>query len=264
MLRLMEPDRISTEAMPVILLGAESSGIEVVSRLLADHLGIDFSTSDGLIPPSQPEGWGFKIVGCIDELPLIAELYPDARILHVVRDGRDVVLSRPGAADGSLDIFRAAADWANTVERIGNFVSRLPAHRALEIRYEDLLLKPVETLEQLIQFLAIDGQTGPASAELRHAFQRDVMLRRLPEAGAEIPKGELRLFERIADSALYRYAYKFTKRQQSVRKSHFLRALGVCDSRIRAWVTGRRENDMLHGLQPVATGRLSVARRWAQ
>src|SRR5439155_14596986 len=37
--------------------------------------------------------FGDKTPGYVRELPLIADLFPEARFVHLIRDGRDVVLS---------------------------------------------------------------------------------------------------------------------------------------------------------------------------
>jgi Sulfotransferase family len=39
------------------------------------------------------ERWGDKTPGYSMELPLLASLFPDARFVHLIRDGRDVALS---------------------------------------------------------------------------------------------------------------------------------------------------------------------------
>ncbi|MGE3317071.1 MAG: sulfotransferase [Planctomycetaceae bacterium] len=237
----IEFERTATDiaSTPVILLGAGCSGIELVSRLLGDHFEIDFSTLDGLIPPSQPERWGFAVPGCTEELHLLAELYPDARFLHVVRDGRDVVLSQPGVASGRFDTFAAAADWANTVERIGSFLESIPPRRGLEIRYEDLLLRPVEMLDRIIAFLGIDDFDGSFLASIRHGFQRDLTREQLAVPCAAFRRGELKLFERIAGMALYRYGYATKKPERGIRSWAISRAFWKCDKSLQA-LTSRR------------------------
>jgi hypothetical protein len=67
---------------------------------------------------------------------LIAEVYPDARLIHIIRDGRDVARSLAARSWGPGSIGAAAAEWRDSV-----VCGREPADRSnyLEVRYEALL-----------------------------------------------------------------------------------------------------------------------------
>lgn len=45
-------------------------------------------------PPSAP--WGWKVCETLFVIPVVKELFPEARFIHVIRDGRDVCLSNRG------------------------------------------------------------------------------------------------------------------------------------------------------------------------
>src|SRR5687768_8936227 len=49
-------------------------------------------------------------------LPLLAEIYPDAKVLHVIRDGRDVARSIAWRDWGPDSIAGAAREWRQCVE----------------------------------------------------------------------------------------------------------------------------------------------------
>ena len=77
---------------------------------------------------------------------------PDARVVHVVRDGRDVCLSWLGIWTGPVNLAQGAATWREHVEAKRAWGARHPA-RYLEVRYERLLAEPLAVLEELATFL---------------------------------------------------------------------------------------------------------------
>lgn len=93
----------------------------------------------------------------------LRELFPESRHIHVVRDGRDVVASllgmdwRDGATGQLFDFVRdagAAAElWVRQVEAAREAFAASTAGHVLELRYEDMVLKPRETLGRLFDFL---------------------------------------------------------------------------------------------------------------
>jgi hypothetical protein len=91
-------------------------------------------------------------------LPAIAQLYPQARVIHVLRDGRDVAVStRAAARTWGQGHFRplpagaAAARWENAVRTARAEAPRLGL-TFLEVRYEDLKAAPREGIERLLAF----------------------------------------------------------------------------------------------------------------
>jgi hypothetical protein len=140
---------------------------------------------------------GKRIVGdkspqhteCIDE---IHEIYPDAKIIHIVRDGRDVAVSamnhwwrlasdredgvfeltpeelelrdaysadREGFIRSGRSIFteerleQLARRWSRRVVKARRDGTALYGGRYLEIRYEDLLAETPETFQKILRFL---------------------------------------------------------------------------------------------------------------
>lgn len=96
-----------------------------------------------------------KTPATVWRLPMMARLYPDAYYVHVVRDGRDAVLSmaNSGFADG--DLKAAARTWADAVSRVRGGAADLPRFR--EIRYEDLLADPAGVVTGLWDWLGIES-----------------------------------------------------------------------------------------------------------
>lgn len=83
-------------------------------------------------------------------LGLINELYPDAYILHIVRDGRDVVRSQVAQTWGASDLGLAATQWATSVRAARAAAPGI--ERYLEVRYEELLADP-SRIEEVFRFI---------------------------------------------------------------------------------------------------------------
>jgi len=110
---------------------------------------------------------GEKTPEIVEQLTLVLSVVPDARIVHVIRDGRDVAVSSwhhllrnaPAGTDLSgIDFARymplAAKSW-NTLVRMGREWGRANPERYLEIRYEALHADPDRVLDGLFAFLGV-------------------------------------------------------------------------------------------------------------
>ena len=117
---------------------------------------------------------GKRLVG--DKSPLltpetveeISAVYPEARLIHIIRDGRDGAVSaahharnfgRARGAKGDDGLFepaqirKLAADWSTRVGRTVEDGPRLFGDRYAEVRYEDLLAHPEAEMARLLRFL---------------------------------------------------------------------------------------------------------------
>lgn len=104
----------------------------------------------------------------------ITTLFPDAGVLHMVRDPRDVTASLLAAGEtwgehwAPRTAYRAACTWSKHVReaRRGGKLAR----RYRELRYEDLLDDPERQLDELLEALSLHsppGFVGRAVAETR-------------------------------------------------------------------------------------------------
>jgi hypothetical protein len=98
--------------------------------------------------------YGDKTGDHVLSLGPITSLFPEARIIHVIRDGRDVAASfmELGWSD---NIERAALHWRQRVLKGRQAGELLGRERYLEIRYEDLVTRPEDTLHRLCGHIAL-------------------------------------------------------------------------------------------------------------
>ncbi len=97
--------------------------------------------------------WGDKTPHYVTRIPVLAKAFPDARFIHIYRDGRDVARSWIRARFGPQNVFTAAQDWKARVTAGRQSGLALPRHRYLEVKYETLLERPEETMQKVCLFL---------------------------------------------------------------------------------------------------------------
>jgi hypothetical protein len=96
--------------------------------------------------------WGDKTPTHVVDLDLLWNLFPSCRVIHLVRDGRDVALSLLSTEWGPNNLLKIADDWRwKTV--LGHKMGAFLGEQYLEVRYEDLVLNPDQVLRQICGFL---------------------------------------------------------------------------------------------------------------
>lgn len=159
--------------------------------------------------------WGWKLCETTYVIPIIDYLFPRARFIHLIRDGRDVAFCDHRGPDSPfwrkvyfntdrftwkallynrfLYRFRSpiynALHWLNSVETGRTYAAALGG-RCLEIRYEDLCLNLEKTVGRLIDFIG--------------AGDRDAIIRRVKP--------------RVHTSSIGKYRSMPLRRQRSVLK----------------------------------------------
>ena len=110
---------------------------------------------------------GEKDPRLIDYLPQVQQAFPEARIVHIVRDPRDVILSRMNAgwSAGRPDWLHALTYRAQ-IKRGRKQGRRSFGSRYMELRYEDLLAEPEQVLR------GVTKHVGVTYANAMLAFQR--------------------------------------------------------------------------------------------
>ncbi len=102
----------------------------------------------------------------------IADLAPRTRVVHLVRDGRDVAASLVAASEGwgqwwaPSTLARAGESWTRHVRGAREYADLGVAY--LEVRYEDLSRRDVGLLQTIHEFCGLET----TEAELRRALRR--------------------------------------------------------------------------------------------
>src|SRR4051794_20264863 len=98
--------------------------------------------------------WGDKTPYYVGELDQVKRVFPEARIVNLVRDGRDVALSLLRVPFGPGNVWAAARQWRAAVDA-GDAASARYGDDVLTIRYEDLVLDPEPVVRRVCEFCEI-------------------------------------------------------------------------------------------------------------
>lgn len=110
--------------------------------------------------------WGDKTPPYIEIVPQLAKMYPDARFIHLVRDGRDVALSfRAVGWTESPWLHDNAREWIRAMECYWRWLRSGLRDRILLVRYEDLVLKTEATLRRICAFIGEEFESQMLSWE---------------------------------------------------------------------------------------------------
>lgn len=99
--------------------------------------------------------WGDKTPIYVKSLDLLADLFPSARFIHIIRDGRDVALSYLDVPWGPTSIWEVARKWKIEVAGGRTSGGRLGSNRYTEVRYENLVREPEAELRRLCEFVRL-------------------------------------------------------------------------------------------------------------
>ncbi|MEM9955318.1 MAG: sulfotransferase [Chloroflexota bacterium] len=81
------------------------------------------------------------------------KVFPKAKYLHVLRDGRDVVSSLLKMP--AFEVDTSVERWNQAMQRAIKIKQSLPASQFAEMRYEDLVSNPEQTLQRVCDFAGI-------------------------------------------------------------------------------------------------------------
>ena len=155
--------------------------------------------------------WGDKTPHYVHHVDHLLRLWPRARFVVLVRDGRDVALSLRRMPFGPNNAWAAAQWWARGI-RAGARAQREHPGAVLTLRYEDLAQRPEEEVRRLCAFLGL-------SYSRRHAG-----------AGARRPGADRARPGRLVPDALRRHQHErgrpLAARDEPARPAHLRRARG--------------------------------------
>jgi hypothetical protein len=109
--------------------------------------------------------------------PMLLRMLPDARFVHIFRDGRDVAASLVKQSFGPSRLSKALDWWERRLTKTEAGAAELPPERLLTLAFEDLVIEDREgTYRRIVEFLGagddpdmrarFDVKTSPAKANI--------------------------------------------------------------------------------------------------
>lgn len=195
--------------------------------------------------------YGDKTPPFLMHMRMLAEQFPEARFVHLVRDGRDVVLSLREQPFAPSTFTGAAEYWAGRVRRARKAGERLGPDRYRELRYEDLIAEPERKLRGLCQFLELDYTPAMLSYEdtsripLTDKMRRSGVVSPPRESGrdwlTQMTPRQLAVVESVAGDQLEEFGYERGARPNARARatSTTVRAWRRTGGRVASGVAGR-------------------------
>jgi len=160
---------------------------------------------------------------------LLAAVFPQARFVHVVRDGRSVASSLlqvpwwrgyrgvPGWGFGALDererreweetgqawAYLAGLEWKRLMAAFEASRAEIGAERWLDVRYEDVVARPREETVRVLHFAGLEGWNGLE----RRVARLGVSSARTDAYRRELPPRDLAVLDALLAPTLARWGY---------------------------------------------------------
>ena len=97
--------------------------------------------------------WGDKTPRYVTKMPMIQRAIPEARFIHVIRDGRDVALSVLDRTVRDLSVADVAQRWKRKIRRAQRIAPKVRHYT--EVRYEDLITDTEAQLRRICEFIEL-------------------------------------------------------------------------------------------------------------
>jgi sulfotransferase family protein len=97
--------------------------------------------------------WGDKRPAYLLNLDVLRWMFPNAQIVHIIRDGRDCVASMKEADWFRGPIDKGISSWVRGMAAAERAAKVLPPDQFFELHYEDLVRDPETELRKLCDFL---------------------------------------------------------------------------------------------------------------
>lgn len=147
----------------------------------------------------------------------LLRLFPEARFIHIVRDGRGVAASIMPLDWGANTIDRAAHSWVKRLSDYLNIESSLGNKKIMRVGFEDLVLEPETVLKRICHFLGIDYQSqmvrGGGFTVPQYTSRQHSLVGRPPDPkeadawGGMLTPRQVEIFEAIASEVLSSLGY---------------------------------------------------------
>lgn len=204
---------------------SEEKTLEAIKRFdfhgIIDALITEWAQQNG-----KPR-WGEKTPWHIFFWREILEGFPDMKVIHIVRDGRDASLSWRNARFGPKHIYPLALKWRYYLEQVAEMKQHLGQNRIFELRYEDLLDDLEGISKRLCTFIDEDFSEEmlsfhrekvhyPTDKQNMSNLTKPLIKSNKEKWRKAMSKREIRLFEAVCGDFLKKYDYDCVHESASI------------------------------------------------
>lgn len=164
--------------------------------------------------------WGDKTPHYIGDFDIIYKLFPKAKFIFIVRDGRDVSLSLFHKNWGPNNIYSSAMYWKKLHRHMNDIESLKEKGQLFSLRYEDLLDDPRETIPKIYEFLnenckdkTLDYLCSTVKAGNYYKWKN------------KLNKSQIKVFDQVAANTLNKFNYETFEQEGDInflKKSFYL------------------------------------------
>lgn len=164
--------------------------------------------------------WGEKTPQHLLFVKEIKSVFPKAKFVHILRDGRDVAVSSRRVPVGPPSIYGIAKEWIRYVRAFEQLKSDLAPDEWLDVRYENLVQNTNSELARIFSFLGETptqvGTEVPLSNSKKyyvnlgdhmHSLTKSISTSKIGGYKNTFSNRELMVFEHVAAGALQSYGY---------------------------------------------------------
>lgn len=151
----------------------------------------------------NPFAWGDKTPHYVGDLDILMNLFPDAKYIYIVRDGRDVALSLLEKNWGPNNVYECAEYWSK-LNRNADLIHDMEKEgKIYSLTYENLVDHTADHVREVYRFL---GST--VSDQEVETLSSTVIARNYGKWKAKMTAGEIKTFEAVAGSCLNKLGYE--------------------------------------------------------
>jgi hypothetical protein len=183
---------------------------------------------------TDSSAWVSKDPSIWDYIDELREYYDDIKVVYLVRDARDVVLSFKNSNAGRYHPYFSAQRWAAEQERGLQLLDSESGESMFELQYEQLLQHPESVVKSLCKFLELeyapemlyyyDTDDAQEAAESAGAFENLSVPIKSDNFGKfhdDLTGAEIKITEKLASDQLEAFDYELTTSDEEREKFEF-------------------------------------------
>ncbi|MFC1747513.1 sulfotransferase [Pseudomonadota bacterium] len=154
-------------------------------------------------PDKSTNCWGDKTPHYLMDLELVYELFPNAKYVYIVRDGRDVALSLLEKEWGPNNVYTCAEYWRELNRDRPLLKEMLDKGQLIQLHYEDLLDNTEGFIRQVYEFLG-----EPCDESVVKTLASTTKKGNYHKWKTRLSERQKKVFDNVAGETLAKYGYE--------------------------------------------------------